>query len=223
MRELGLQKIICPLAFRLNKALIAQCMMADMAAVYRDLGNHYGQNRVSYRGGCVGHESACITGICKSGEWSNRRRRGGWTYWRSVAWWRSGIAAPSAAAGLLRAGAGLCRGACLPSRSRAVLGWLWLASSPGPGLRLIAELFCVSGLNEIKSGRPRAAVLFSRDHPAPERLRLSIALAQQVLGEIGKHGLGQCGERQRAGEVDGREPEPGGEQSIQNAFAKTLR
>ena len=34
----GLAKIIRPLAFRLNKALIAQCMMAGTAAVYRDLG-----------------------------------------------------------------------------------------------------------------------------------------------------------------------------------------
>src|SRR6266478_9877707 len=115
-------------------------MMVGTAAVYRDLGKHYGQNRVSYRGGCVGHESACIAGIRKRGEWSNRRRRGGWTYRWSVARWRSGVAAPTAAAGLLRAGAGLCRGACLPSRSRALLGWLWLASSPRPGLRLIAEL-----------------------------------------------------------------------------------
>ena len=72
--------------------------MVGTAAVYRDLGKHYGQNRVSYRGGCVGHESACITGICKSGEWSNRCRRGGWTNWWSVARRRSGVAAPSAAA-----------------------------------------------------------------------------------------------------------------------------
>ena len=140
IRELGLQKIICPLAFRLNKALIAQCMMVGTAAVYRDLGKHYGQNRVSYRGGCVGHESAFITGICKSGEWSNRRRGGGWTDRWSVAGWRPGVTARSAAAGLLRACAGLCRGACLPSRSRALLGWIWLASSPRPGLRLISEL-----------------------------------------------------------------------------------
>jgi len=111
-------------------------MMVGTAAVYRDLGKHYGQNRVSYRGGCVGHESACITDICKSGEWSNRCRRGGWTDWWSVARWRSGVAAPSAAAGLLRAGAGLYWGACLPSRSRALLGRLWLASSARPGLRL---------------------------------------------------------------------------------------
>ena len=34
----GLAKIIRPLAFRLNKALIAQCMMVGTAAVYRDLG-----------------------------------------------------------------------------------------------------------------------------------------------------------------------------------------
>jgi hypothetical protein len=148
IRELGLVKIICLRAFRLNKALIAQCMMVGTAAVHRDLGKHYGQNRVSYRGGCVGHESACVTGIRKRGERSNRRGRGRWTYRRSVARRRSGIAASAAAAGLLRAGAGLCRGACLPSRSRALLGWLWLASSPGPGLRLIAELFWVSSLNE---------------------------------------------------------------------------
>src|SRR5258705_10875884 len=102
----GLQKIICPPAPRLNKALIAQCMMVGTAAVYRDLGKHYGQNRVSYRGGCVCYESACIIGIRKSGEWSDRRRRGRWAYWWGVARWRSGVAGPSAAAGFLCAGAG---------------------------------------------------------------------------------------------------------------------
>src|SRR5258708_32723869 len=150
-------KIICPRACRLKKALIAECMIVRTAAVYRDLGKHYGQNRVSYRGGCVGHESAFVTGICKSGERSNRRRRGGWTYRWCVARWRPGVAAPSAA-GLLRPGPRLCRGACLPSRSRALLGWLWLASSPRPGLRLIAEIFLqLSGLNKSNPaalGRP---------------------------------------------------------------------
>src|SRR2546426_12309949 len=94
IRELGLQKIICPLAFRLNKALIAQCMMVGTAAVYRDLGKHYGQNRVSYRGGCVGHESAFITGICKSGEWGKRCPGGGGADWWGGARWGPGGAAP---------------------------------------------------------------------------------------------------------------------------------
>src|SRR5258706_14238926 len=107
IRELGLAKIICPPALRLNKALIAQCMMVGTAAVHRDLGKHYEQNRVSYRGGCVGHESACVTGIRKSGEWSNRRPGGGGADWVGVGRRRSRVAAPSAAAGLLRAGAGL--------------------------------------------------------------------------------------------------------------------
>src|SRR5258708_36380430 len=61
IRELGLAKIICPPALRLNKALIAQCMMVGTAAVHRDLGKHYEQNRVSYRGGFGGDEAAfCI-------------------------------------------------------------------------------------------------------------------------------------------------------------------
>ena len=83
-------------------------------------------------------------------------------------------------------------------------------------MRLIAELFCVS--NPAALGRPFCLAEIA----TPDRLRLSVAFAQQVLGEIGERGLGQCGERQRAGDVDGREPEPGGEQPIENAFAKTL-
>src|SRR5258708_29714269 len=77
IRELGFAKIICPPALRLNKALIAQCMMVGTAAVHRDLGKHYEQNRVSYRGGCVGHEAAFVTGIPQSGEWSKLPPRGG--------------------------------------------------------------------------------------------------------------------------------------------------
>src|SRR5258706_8450253 len=77
IRELGLAKIICPPALRLNKALIAQCMMVGTAAVHRDLGKHYEQNRVSYRGGWVGHQAACVSGFPKSGEWSKLRPRGG--------------------------------------------------------------------------------------------------------------------------------------------------
>src|SRR5258706_11604370 len=67
IRELGLAKIICPPALRLNKALIAQCMMVGTAAVHRDLGKHYEQNRVSYRGGFVWHQSPCVYGIPKKG------------------------------------------------------------------------------------------------------------------------------------------------------------
>src|SRR5258706_776735 len=76
IRELGLAKIICPPALRLNKALIAQCMMVGTAAVYRDLGKHYGQNRVSYRGGCVCHQPAFVTGIPTRAETAKPRPRG---------------------------------------------------------------------------------------------------------------------------------------------------
>src|SRR5258707_6057915 len=80
IRELGLQKIICPLALRLNKALIAQCMMVGTAAVHRDLGKHYEQNRVSYRGGFVCHEAPFGFRIPQSGEKAKCRPRGGWGY-----------------------------------------------------------------------------------------------------------------------------------------------
>src|SRR5258708_27191756 len=72
----GLQKIICPLALRLNKALIAQCMMVGTAAVHRDLGKHYEQNRVSYRGGAAAHQSACGDRIPHDREWSKTPRPG---------------------------------------------------------------------------------------------------------------------------------------------------
>ena len=39
----------------------------------------------------------------------------------------------------LCARASLCRRACLPIGSRALLGWIWLAIPPSPGLRLIAH------------------------------------------------------------------------------------
>src|SRR5258708_21334062 len=68
----GLQKIICPLALRLNKALIAQCMMVGTAAVHRDLGKHYEQNRVSYRGGCSGDWAAFGCRVPQSRAWGKR-------------------------------------------------------------------------------------------------------------------------------------------------------
>jgi hypothetical protein len=37
---------------------------------------------------------------------------------------------------------------------------------------------------------------------------LGVALAQQVLRQIGERGPRQCGERQRSGDIDRREPEP---------------
>src|SRR5258708_2237459 len=55
--------------------------------------------------------------------------------------WGVPAAAPSApASGVLWAGAGLYRRACLPFRWRALLGRIWLGLSPRPGLRLIAAL-----------------------------------------------------------------------------------
>jgi len=142
-----------------------QCMMLGTAAVYRDLGKHYGKIASAIVAVALVHESACICRYLRERRMVKSR----------PAWWvdllverclvRPGVAAPPPPPPVYYApAAGLCRGACLPSRSRTVLGWLWLASSPGPGLRLIAELICVSGLNEIKSGRPWTAVLFNRDH-----------------------------------------------------------
>src|SRR5258705_6878410 len=82
IRELGLAKIICTPALRLNKALIAQCMMVGTAAVHRDLGKHYEQNRVSYRGGCVGDESPFVSGIRQRGEMAKSPPRcGGSDLW----------------------------------------------------------------------------------------------------------------------------------------------
>src|SRR5258707_7395990 len=80
IRELGLAKIICPPALRLNKALIAQCMMVGTAAVHRDLGKHYEQNRVSYRGGFLCYEADCVYGIPKNGGKGKCRPRGGGAY-----------------------------------------------------------------------------------------------------------------------------------------------
>jgi Dolichyl-phosphate-mannose-protein mannosyltransferase len=52
---------------------------------------------------------------------------------------------------------------------------------------------------------------------------LAVALAQEIFGEIGERGSWQGGERQRAGEVDGGEPEPRGQQAVEDAFAEPLR
>src|SRR5258708_34779089 len=111
-------------------------MIVRKADVYRALEKHYGQDRFSYRGRYIGRGSAFVVGACKSGEWSNRRWRSGRTYRRGVARWRPGGASCAAAAGLLRARAGLRRRARLPIDSRALLGWIWLAISASSGLRL---------------------------------------------------------------------------------------
>jgi hypothetical protein len=104
-----------------------------------------GQNRFSYCGSYISYESASAAGACKRRERSNRRRRSRRTYGRGVARRRPGSTASSAsAAGLLCAGAGLCRRAGLPSGSGALLGWIWLAVSSSPGLRLIAAPFRAS-------------------------------------------------------------------------------
>src|SRR5713226_1910156 len=50
----------------------------------------------------------------------------------------------------------------------------------------------------------------------------AVALAQEVLCEIAEHRPRQCGERQRARDVDGREAEPRGEQAVEDAFAEPL-
>ena len=97
----------------------------------------YVQNRFSYRGCDVGRGSALVAGTCKSREWSNRRRRRRGTYRWSAVRRRPGVTACSAP-GLLCAGTGLCRRACLPSCSRAVLGRVRLGIPASPGLQLIA-------------------------------------------------------------------------------------
>src|ERR1700758_3216797 len=54
-------------------------------------------------------------------------------------------------------------------------------------------------------------------------LLLILALAQEILGEVRKRGLRQRGERKRAGDLDGRKPQPCGEQAVEHAFAEPLR
>ena len=125
--------------------------------------------------------SAFVAGAGKSREWSNRRWCSGRTYRRSVAGRRPGSTAcsSSAAAGLLCAGTGLRRRAGLPFGPRALLGWIWLAVSPSPGLRLIAAPLDVLGLNKIKSDCPRAIWLV---WPPPNHyLRPSMAKAGQSM------------------------------------------
>jgi hypothetical protein len=89
------------------------------------------------------------------------------------------------------------------------------------GFAIDRSTFCALGLNKIKSGRQRATFCLAREI-APYSLFV-VALAQQVLGEIAERGPRQCGERQRTGDVYGREPEPCGEESVENAFAEPLR
>jgi hypothetical protein len=138
-----------------------------------------GQNRFSYRGCYSAHESASAAGACKRRERSNRRRRSGRTYRRGVARRRSGSTASSAsAAGLLCAGAGLRRRACLPSGSGALLGWIWLAISSSPGLRLIAARFGRSRreLTQVNQLEANWAPLFpALGHAQPWRVATSAA------------------------------------------------
>src|SRR5262249_18769309 len=51
---------------------------------------------------------------------------------------------------------------------------------------------------------------------------LILALAQKLFRKIGEHGLRQRRERQRPRHLDRGEPEPGGQEPIQNAFAEAL-
>jgi len=106
-------------------------------------------------------------------------RRSGRTYRRGVARRRSGSTASSAsAAGLLCAGAGLRRRACLPSGSGALLGWIWLAISSSPGLRLIAARFGRSRreLTQVNQLEANWAPLFpALGHAQPWRVATSAA------------------------------------------------
>jgi len=105
--------------------------------------------------------------------------RSGRTYRRGVARRRSGSTASSAsAAGLLCAGAGLRRRACLPSGSGALLGWIWLAISSSPGLRLIAARFGRSRreLTQVNQLEANWAPLFpALGHAQPWRVATSAA------------------------------------------------
>src|SRR5712671_7796646 len=107
------QKIICLPARRLKKALIDRCMMVgrggSRTTLRLRLEKRYEQNRFGYRGCYIGGGFACVAGARHSGEWSNRRWRGGWTYRGRAARRCPGLTSCSSAAGLLRAGAGLRR------------------------------------------------------------------------------------------------------------------
>src|ERR1700733_14689004 len=106
---------------------------------------------------------------------------------------------------------------------------VWWASASGmdmtgdiAGSRFaIDRNFCALGLNS-KSGRPWAAFLFGPGKCAEVSL-VGLALAQQVLGEIGERGPRQRGERQRAGDVDRGQPEPRGQQAVEPPFAGPQR
>ena len=150
------------------------------------LEKRYGQNRFSYRGCYIGSGSANIAGAIQSGEWSDRRWRGGRTYRRSIAWERAG-ASCSAPAGLLCAGACLRRRTRLPFGSRALLGWIWLAISPGTGLRLTPVLPC-SGLRRYPASltSPTASILNSR-------LNLRLCVTHLPLHETPILGVHQAG------------------------------
>src|SRR5260221_5483008 len=70
IRELGLQKIICPLAFRLNKALIAQCMMIrrPCAATW---GNIMGKIASAIVAGLGGSRAPFLSGFPQDGRRPN--------------------------------------------------------------------------------------------------------------------------------------------------------
>lgn len=53
-------------------------------------------------------------------------------------------------------------------------------------------------------------------------LFLFLALADQVLRQIGQRGARQRVERKRAGDVDRGEAEAGGQQAVEHAFAEAL-
>ena len=123
---------------RLKKALIARCMMigGPRTTCGRKLEKCHGKNRISDRGCYIGRGSASAACAGKRGKWSNRRWRRRGTYRRSALRRRPGVTARSAA-GILCAGTGLCRRACLPGCSRALLGRVRLGIPASPGLQLI--------------------------------------------------------------------------------------
>jgi 4-amino-4-deoxy-L-arabinose transferase-like glycosyltransferase len=61
------------------------------------------------------------------------------------------------------------------------------------------------------------------DSRQPRASLLAVALAQQILGEIGERGARQRGERQRPRHVDGGEAQARGQQPVEHAFAEPLR
>jgi hypothetical protein len=125
---------------RFKKTLIARCMIGKsrQTRISRFEGAYYAQYRFSCRscGSSRSHLFVARTG--DSRERSNRRWRRRRTYRRCIARWGPGVT-PCSAAGLLCAGAGIRRRACVPVRSRTLLGRLRLGIPPRRGLRLIVR------------------------------------------------------------------------------------